>query len=327
MSENKAPLISVIVPVYNVESFLPRCVDSIRSQSYKNLEIILIDDGSTDSSGKLCDNFQNLDSRIHVIHQENGGLSAARNTGLEFCKGEYLSFVDSDDYIDPEYIATLYSAVDDVDYVACGYTYRDLAGKLLSNLHPSVEICLSGEQTLIGHYSGENSFLGINSVYVWGRLYKRALWNQIRFPQGLFFEDLFLMPHILEKCERVKFLPYCGYNYQCNPSSITNSRSNEHRKKCYLDSLAIFENHLEFYRTHSFEQLVVSVECQKADKIMTHALRDTIPEGLEQDSMKILQKSIGYLLAQKIPTSTKLRYFTFILFGKRGYRLLKKLHG
>lgn len=130
LKENK-PLISVIVPIYKVENYLNCCVNSIINQTYKNLEIILIDDGSPDKCGKICDDFNKEDTRIKVIHKKNNGLGSARNTGLDVCNGEYISFVDSDDYIMPDLIESLYNEIYDCDYVSCGYTH--LTTKIIKN--------------------------------------------------------------------------------------------------------------------------------------------------------------------------------------------------
>jgi len=139
----ETPLISVIVPVYNAEHFLKRCVDSIRSQTYKNFEIILIDDGSTDSSGMLCDNYQALDSRIRVIHKPNGGLSSARNAGLDICSGEYIAFVDSDDYIDSKMYESMLSCLEEenVDICVCQWQYELSDGQQvvdISKVNPNI---------------------------------------------------------------------------------------------------------------------------------------------------------------------------------------------
>ena len=120
------PLISVIIPIYNVETFLPSCIESVINQTYENLEIILIDDGSTDKSGKICDKYSENDSRITVIHKDNEGVAEARNTGIENMSGEYFCFVDGDDYVDNEYISEMYSLTKeyDADISMCSYVYK-----------------------------------------------------------------------------------------------------------------------------------------------------------------------------------------------------------
>ena len=131
MEMEKQPLISVIVPVYNVENYLPRCLDSIINQTYTNLEILLVDDGATDNSGKLCDEYAQKDNRIRVFHKENGGVSSARNMGLDNATGEYIAFVDSDDYIDKcMYEIMLNSSVqNNADIVVCGYLSQSIKTK------------------------------------------------------------------------------------------------------------------------------------------------------------------------------------------------------
>ena len=143
------PLISVIVPVYNVAEYLSRCVDSILAQSYENLQIILVDDGSTDDSGKICEEYAKKDARIQVIHQNNGGLSSARNAGLDLASGEYIGFVDSDDWIEPEMYAEMLARMEkyDAQLVCAGRCDVDGGtGEKTRGLCPEREECISGEE-------------------------------------------------------------------------------------------------------------------------------------------------------------------------------------
>lgn len=318
------PLISVIVPVYKVEQYLHRCIDSILAQTYTNLEIILVDDGSPDRSGVICDEYAALDSRIRVVHQENGGLSAARNAGLDICTGEYLCFVDSDDYIEPDMLFRLWSRIGDCDPCSCGIIRQDHNGSLLSIVKPEREITLSGEAILCQHYSGENGDLHIVAVHVWARLYRSGLFRQLRFRKGIFFEDIHLMPYILTQCGAVRYLPYAGYHYLTNPDSITNRTEMSHQIKCYEDCFAIWNDHHAFYQNNDMDDLANEVDCARMDKLITHFLNDTIPQGCESRSRKLLYRTAARVLTKPIGTSRKMRYAAFCLLGPRGYRLLKR---
>lgn len=180
------PLISIIVPIYKVEPYLRRCLNSIVNQTYTNLEIILVDDGSPDNCPQICDEYAAKDNRIIVIHKENGGLSDARNAGLDICKGEYVSFIDSDDYVDSNYIESLIEPTkkDSYDFIIADYLSSN------EEIEPSHLSCKEGPI---------QSSLTIISIYcnqqyppsAWAKLYKRSFLdsNKFRFQKGLLFED------------------------------------------------------------------------------------------------------------------------------------------
>jgi exopolysaccharide biosynthesis predicted pyruvyltransferase EpsI len=214
------PLISVIVPIHKVEPYLRKCVDSIINQTYQNLEIILVDDGSPDGCGAICDEYAEKDSRVRVIHKPNGGLSSARNAGIDIAAGEWLGFVDSDDYCMPEMYEKLYNAAKsaDADMVICGYTYVDEQGLPVMNKGFGVinDLVLTGDDAL--HRLCERG----NAVWVtaFNKLYKYRLLNAVRFPEGRIHEDEFTIHHFFDKCNRVVSISDSLYNYVQRDSSI-----------------------------------------------------------------------------------------------------------
>ena len=216
-------LISVIIPVYNVEKYLIKCIESVIHQTYKNLEIILIDDGSTDSSGHICDEYAKSDSRIIAIHREIGGLSAARNTGIEKANGEYILFVDSDDYIDCGMIEFLVSLAkeNNTNMSVCGFNYTDGNDKIWcqENLSFSCSI-LTCEEYWEYFYSDTRVFY----VTMWAKLFRRTLWNEIRFPEGKLHEDEFVIHSIIEQCDNISVSKKPFYFYVQRPKSIVNTR-------------------------------------------------------------------------------------------------------
>ena len=193
--------ISIIIPVYNIEKYLKKCLDSVVNQTYQNLEIILVNDGSTDNSGKICEEYKRADSRIVLIHKENEGLSMARNTGLDIASGEYIFFVDSDDYISENMLETLYNSLLETqsDMAVCSIQYVDEAGKNVDSPFTFNDVVL-----------GQNEFWKIYSstghtecVVAWNKLYKRKILEQLYYPKGKTREDEFLLPYIVERCCKI----------------------------------------------------------------------------------------------------------------------------
>lgn len=212
-------LISVIVPVYNVEAYLPRCVDSILAQTYKNLEIILVDDGTKDRGGVICDEYAAKDSRVKVIHKENGGLSSARNAGIDVARGEYLAFVDSDDYLEPEAMKVLLdAAVSNNVRLACAgrYDVDSVTGRRTRGLCPPKTECISGEE-LVGRIF---TWDGCDSA-AWDKLYHRSLFREARYPVGKICEDVPTTYLLALDAGRAAMVNHPIYNYYHRPGSIT----------------------------------------------------------------------------------------------------------
>ena len=222
------PLISVIVPVYKVETYLPKCLDSIVNQTYKNLEIILVDDGSPDNCPAMCDEWAEKDDRILVIHQTNGGISAARNAGLEKMQGQYLLFVDSDDWIAPDTIACLYERiVRDHSDMAMGHTvkvYPDGTTELAYATWSKNQV-ITGT-TAIADLGKEQTL----SCTVWGKLLKRSVYEKLRFPIIRRAEDLWIFPEILDRCDKISLENSVFYYYYQRSNSIMHASSQEQWK-------------------------------------------------------------------------------------------------
>lgn len=212
-------LVSVIVPVYNVEDYLGRCVDSILAQTYQNLEVILVDDGATDSSGKICDEYARKDSRVRVIHKENGGLSSARNAGIDAAAGEYLEFVDSDDWIEPDAVECMLSLAMEhqTELVAAGrYDVKAKTGVKKKGLCPTVTEVISAEEMLSRMFRWDNC-----DSAACDKLFHRRLFREIRFPYGVVCEDVPIMYKIVLDAGTVVMCDKPIYNYFHRPGSIT----------------------------------------------------------------------------------------------------------
>lgn len=215
---HSTPLVSIIVPVYNVESTLARCLASLQSQTYHNLEILLIDDGSTDRSGELCDEAANVDTRIQVIHQENQGLSAARNAGLNIMRGDFVMFVDSDDTVKPDIVEALLNLAQKTktQLAICSFAEVFLSGVKKPFVSESNQPQVYDTATALTHMLCEDGF----TMSAWAKLYARNLFQDVRFPVGKLYEDVGTTYKIVLNCAKIVFLPQTKYNYYQNTDSI-----------------------------------------------------------------------------------------------------------
>ena len=227
------PAISVIIPVYKVEPYLDACVSSVVGQTFSDLEILLVDDGSPDRCPELCDAWAKKDPRVRVIHQENGGLSAARNTGIEAATGEFLAFVDSDDMLEPDALRRAWEAQQacQADLVIFNLVYVD------EHNHPLPAPDFSGfqDEVLTADEVWQRYFaLAEQKIYyvvAWNKLYRRELFKTLRYAPGKRYEDQFLLPGLLAQCKTVACLRYVGYRYAQRGGSIMAQGSSRN----YLD--------------------------------------------------------------------------------------------
>ena len=211
-----APTISIIVPVYKVENYLPACIDSILAQTFRDFELILVDDGSPDNCPAMCDEAAKKDARIRVIHQKNGGLSAARNAGLDVARGEWIGFVDSDDTVAPEMYETLYTLAQEnnANLAICGFLTVDERNELLMRRNPTPQMfVLTREQTI--------ARIAAAPFHVaWNKLYHRDIFAQLRYPVGRLNEDSFVAPAVLEQVTTAVYTQQQFYYYRQRADSI-----------------------------------------------------------------------------------------------------------
>lgn len=218
------PLISVVVPVYRVEKWLHRCVDSLLMQTFRDAEFILVDDGSPDRCGAICDEYAARDDRVRVIHQNNRGLSAARNAGTALAKGRYITFVDSDDWVEPDFLEQMYAVQSstNADVVVCGYRIEP-EGTLLGQVDAEPE-CFSAEKALEAlcyQKSMETS--------AWAKLYRTADARRFLYPEGRLFEDIATTYKFFANAERVAVCGRALYHYWQHPDSIMAASFRESR--------------------------------------------------------------------------------------------------
>ena len=213
-------LVSVIVPVYNVENYLRKCLDSLINQSYVNLEILLVNDGSTDASGELCEEYAEKDLRVKVFHKENGGPSSARNLGLEHAGGGYITFIDSDDYLAEDAVESLVTSLEkhQADISFCQTEIVDETGAILDKSRKKYyeETVLSPEEMMM-----EICLNRMTGTSAWGKLYRSTLFEDIRFPVGKLYEDTYTTPDVVIRSRRVAFIGRAVYFWVQRSGSIT----------------------------------------------------------------------------------------------------------
>lgn len=298
------PLVSVILPVYNVEEYLCKCVDSVLAQTYRNLEVILVDDGSMDNSSKLCEEYAKKDNRIKVIHQKNGGLSAARNTGIKIAKGKFLSFVDSDDWVAPRFIELMIKTIQEkkVDICAVGYFFVDPDGIKPVSISSNKQYhqVISSKQAI---------YMGFESLgfYAWNKLYARHLFKDVCYPHGRLFEDtattykLFLQTDTIALCDE----PLYYYN-RLNVNSIM-------RMKFSVKKLDLLTSQSELlaYAQRAHETKLIYIIKQKQAYAISSFFRQMAVAKFNDPQIvapmqNTLRRNIGKLLLSKNKLSNKL---------------------
>lgn len=321
------PLISVIVPVYKVESYLSRCIDSILSQTFTDFELILVDDGSPDNCGKICDEYAKKDPRVFVMHQENHGVSVARNTAIEWTlknsDSQWLTFIDSDDWIHPQYLELLYSAANDLglNISACQYQDASVVSSFL-DINDNSPNKINSEKFYI-----ENP---ITAIAPWCKLYRKACFETIRYPVGIRYEDEFTTYKILFQKAHIAYIDEKLYFYYTNPSGFMNSEWSPKR----LDAITAYEEQIAFFRKNGHQKALVKVErkllwyiiaqieiTEKSDEYsyLTPGLKKMLRKHLKHFKNDLnLSIRTGYdFYIKAYPITTKLRYIVI--------RILKKL--
>lgn len=278
------PTISVIVPVYRVEPYLHRCVDSILGQTYEDFELILVDDGSPDNCGAMCDEYAQKDSRVHVIHQKNGGLSAARNAGIDWVfansDSQWLTFVDSDDWVHKDMLRTLINSAHqyNVPISMCGFVATDkvLTDPVFSNIE--TDFC-TAEHAYVTYYS--------HCMHAWGKIIQRPLMENLRFPVGKLHEDAYVT-HILNfDAKQVAVCDVPLYYYFSNPDSITRVKWSEKR----LHEIEAREIRKEYLAVNGYQKAYCS-EVEEYCRVLFAQMQDLRILSKEDSSYKKYQKNL-----------------------------------
>jgi len=225
--DSKTPAVSVIVPVYNVEPYLRRCIDSLINQTLQNIEIILVDDGSTDGCGHICNEYATKDSRIHVTHQKNAGLSEARNAGIDRAKANYLMFVDSDDWVEPDFCKIPLTIAKEQHADLVMFQFRDLNNGIERNRHDAFSEGIKTEVEALSLIFG-----GVG-LAAWSKLYHRDLFRKNRYPKGMVYEDVVLTPILVHGSKKTVYTSATLYNRERRLGSITTTLSEKNARDCF----------------------------------------------------------------------------------------------
>ena len=313
------PLISVIVPVYNVEKYLSRCVESILNQTYKNLEIILIDDGATDYCGKICDAYKKKDYRIKVIHKTNGGLSDARNAGLDQMTGEYVTCIDSDDFVSPFFISNLWIALDTNQCdIASSWFVEYYNGQAL----PAVQKLNTKNIQVFSRKEFFEKLLYQDGVEVsaWGKLYKRELYQNIRYPVGKLYEDIPTTYQLVEKANKIAVIPNVDYYYFQRENSIAKAKFSI-RKMDAIDHMHIFGRFIE----ENYPSLKKAFNCRYFSTVCNILFQiDTLEFQEQKDELWNEIKKYRFDVLQNQYARKKSRMAAIISYG--GYGVMKKIY-
>ena len=321
------PLISVIVPVYRVEEYLERCVKSILSQTYKNLEVILVDDGSPDQCPAICDACAEKDARVKVIHQENKGLSGARNAGINAASGEYLAFVDSDDYVSPHFIEELYQLLKDTGCAIgqCRFSY--VKGEGLVEEGDSAFCIYRGESLMEQLYGPEEKATCF--VVAWNKLYRAELFKEtgIRYPEGRIHEDEATTYRLFHEAKKLAFLDRALYGYYTeNGGSITSVFSAKR-----LQWLTAHEERIAFFKKNGYEKLLPAAYRKLCDACITFYFRCTEQVKDAEELKKELRKRLetyranGAAWIAALPLKTRIGYELFSMSPGLYAKMLQKM--
>lgn len=285
------PQISIIIPVYNVEKYIRQCLDSVICQTFTDWESWLIDDGSTDSSKGICDEYIEKDERFHVIHKANGGLASARQCGIEHVSGEYVVTIDSDDWVEPDYLQSMYDCIikNDADVVTCGYYMNFPDNQMYCHNEPSGR----SPRTVMHETLKHKLHAGL-----WCKMFKRSLFTDydVCWPQYGYYEDMYVFVSIMQYAKKIAYLPKATYHYRFNTNSLSFNADIPKRIKMYTE---LFENMTALNEKYHLDK---ETETSKA-------LDDCVNFEKRQIVLKFYKYHSGFKhLFKYFPKSVKLQY-------------------
>ncbi len=299
------PALSIILPVYKVEKYLPDCLNSLLAQTFSDYELICVNDGSPDNSRKILASYAEKDSRIRIIDQENQGLSAARNAGIEVARGDYLYFIDSDDYAHPQLLEFLYRAVTEnrADISCCGYVETNAAAPKNYPVHLYKQSKVKVYDHPLQVYLQKKI-----PVVVWCKLYKRSLFEKVRFVPGIYFEDLVFSPEIMDQASRLVMLKDKLYYYLQRGDSITGTKLTPRKINDYMILIRKINN----YFAAENPEMLPNVRHRLLTKIVKQVLHSAYKTKTDEEMMQMIISGIRALMSDGI-------------ISYRGFKLRRKL--
>lgn len=309
--------ISMIVPVYQVEKYIAQCIESVLQQTFQDFELILVDDGSTDGSGSICDAYEKKDSRIHVIHTENRGAATARNTGMDQAAGKYITFLDGDDYLTRTMLERLYEVMKDSAYDMVVCDFLNLLPEEKDNFTVGLKENTVNGREVLEHLKNQRNY-GVWTV-VWNKIYKKNVLENIRFPVGKYFEDEFFSNQLFLNSDQIHIIP----DVLCYHRVLESSTMNTQKEENYLDLLDALKERLEIYLEHGYS-------ADETYKVLIYLL-DPFSRcvkagftGVQKQRVDQIRKFIRYvtkrLMTKKISVIKKSSLLFIGLFPEQTYR-------
>lgn len=312
-------LISVLVAVYNVDKYITKCLDSIINQTYSNIEIVIVDDGSTDNSKKICTEYAKKDKRIKVFEIEHGGLSKVRNYGIKVAAGKYIYFVDSDDYLDNDLLETLYNNIkkENADISCCSF-YEVFKSKIIKKNSVNEYFVMSSHDAILKSFQDEGL-----SVYAWNKLFKKELFNDIEFPLGKKSQDRFVMYQIFDKCQKIVYQSICKYYYvqRKDNTSMTLSKINTDSIEASLNAINYLKKYPQIINYATANYLLSELKCYKKKVLYSKKIDKTSRKKILNDlkmypnSIMSGKNKIEFLLLKYFPHIYKI--VCYIYYSKK----------
>lgn len=319
-------LISIIVPIYNMEAYLKQCLDSLVNQSYRNIEIILVNDGSKDRSGKICDEYAQIDSRVKVIHKQNGGVSSARNVGLDNAKGDYMMSVDPDDWVEPSFCEEAIGMINKyhIDIVVFGYRSKYLNKtiehktsnpRLLERDEAIRHLVLLDEPSVISHQ--------------WNKIIKKSLFEHLRYPEGMIFEGTSISYRLFHQVSHIYLSDKMLYNYRLRMSSQVGAK-NKKRVKNSIDKFVALSERLDFIKVHYPEPELIESQTTRIAKTCMETMK--LLNTTNPEEKRIYEQMYSFFTQNKqyLLHNTKDKYLKIFLKSKWMYAIcisLRSLKG
>lgn len=322
-------MVSVIVPVYNVEQYLEKCIDSIRRQTYRDLEIILVDDGTPDDSGVLCDVYAKLDDRIKVIHKENGGLSDARNAGLDVAQGKYIAFVDGDDFIHPRMYETMVHMIEteQSDMALCEFQQVDKDAEIDETIQVITESpeFFTGRRMQALYFQQQYDKM---MVVAWNKLYKATMFEEIRFPVGMSHEDEFTTFLLTYPCKKVSYTPTPFYYYVTRKDSIMGGFNSKRFDlfESYIYRIFYYADNKEYLFLEKFIRRYMRMTnqyrkwCEEQGQDCTDKFKECRTRLMEAIAVCIRAKRL------RLDVSTKVEMTAYFYMNPLYFKVWKKTH-
>lgn len=300
------PEISIIVPVYNVEKYLKRCIDSILNQSFTDFELILVDDGSTDNSGKIIDEYAIKDERIKVIHKENGGQGSARNRGLDIAKGNYIGFIDSDDWIHKDMYKILYENIIKYNMDISQIDHKPTSSYINDEdiINEKVHIV----DNILEEFGNCTSFELLPYIFVWNKLYKADIWSNFRFPENKFAEDLRVIYKIYDKSNKMIKIDRKLYYYFMSDNSSTRGKFNIKK----LEDIEAWEEMLQFFNNKHSDINISNLKAVFCGRLLRYYFWSYEYKNIQVDLKKKFNMNAKYVLnSKKLNCKEKSVYILF----------------